>query len=125
MHPTQEGTALSFCTTPHYTIRGCCKRLPGMKIMRCLYIFFYIFVCLFGNIITAIFLYKHYYKSQMPENIVSNNETNTGTSIPVPNSDEDLANTTNAIDDWFIEFDIEEAVEPSPQNESKNVSYEK
>ena len=120
MHPTQEGTA--FCTTIHHTSRGCCKCFSVMKVIKCLCTFFYIFVCLFGNIITAIFLYKQYYKTQIPGNHVIANVITTSTSTPAQNSDEGAVNATNAIDDWFIDFDIEEEVEPSPNNETKNVS---
>ena len=68
---------LSFVSIMQRIIRKCCNCLADMKIMRCLYVSFYIFVCLFGNIVTIIFLYKQYHKSQISENKESNTETTT------------------------------------------------
>ena len=122
MHPLQEGTGLTLCTTIHNTVRKCCVYLVDMKVVRCLCILLYIFVCLFGNIITGIFLYKHYYNTQIPVNHVIANVITTSTSSPAQNSDKGSANATNEIEDWFIDFDIEEEVEPSPKNEITKVS---
>ena len=126
MLPSQEGTALTFSSIIHNTIGKCCVHLVDMKVLRCLCILFYIFVCLFGNIITAIYLYKHYHKSQILPNHVISNEIDTVTSTPLQNSSEDWANSTNIIDDWFIDLDndVEEKLQPSPKNESTNVSLQ-
>ena len=95
--------------------------LAEMKIMRCLYVSFYIFVCLFGNIVTIIFLYKQYYKSQISENKESNTETTTENSNP---NDGVVSNITKTIDDWFIDLDSdnEDLFEPSVNNARSKVS---
>ena len=102
-------------------IRKCCNCLAEMKIMRCLYVSFYIFVCLFGNIVTIIFLYKQYYKSQISENKESNTETITENSNP---NDGIVNNITKTIDDWFIDLDsdTEDLFEPSVNNAGTKVS---
>ena len=89
--------------------------------MRCLYVSFYIFVCLFGNIVTIIFLFKQYYKSQISENKESNTETTTENSNP---NDGVVSNITKTIDDWFIDLDsdTEDSLEPSDNNAGTKVS---
>ena len=112
---------LNFVSIMQRIIRKCCNCLAEMKIMRCLYVSFYIFVCLFGNIVTIIFLYKQYYKSQISENKESNTETTTENSNP---NDNIVNNITKTIDDWFIDLDsdTEDLFEPSVNNARTKVS---
>ena len=112
---------LNFVSIMQRIIRKCCNCLAEMKIMRCLYVSFYIFVCLFGNIVTIIFLYKQYHKSQISENKESNTETTTENSNL---NDGIVNNITKTIDDWFIDLDsdTEDLFEPSVNNARTKVS---
>ena len=87
MRTAQENVA--FCVSLKNIIKQRYKQLMRSKIPLCLCILLYLFICLFGNVVTGIFLYKH---------AIMNKENETMKDIlttRLDNSDSSQANASN------------------------------
>ena len=82
----------------------CCKRDMKCKYTIVLCIIFYVFLCLFGNIITGIFIYRHRLTEEddesVAETILSSFESGRDFNV-------DLENNTFDLDDFIAKLEEE------------------
>ena len=89
-------------------MKKCCGQLSKSKATKVLCALFYIFLCLFGNIITGIFVYQDSLKQEntetVEETILSSFETSTDYSLILENDNATLEDWLSALEDETTEI---------------------